>query len=226
VDLEKFFLKTTYNTNDGVNGEVSVLHAPNHQGAKGTDFILKAIQELQEEGLKIKLILLERTQNDEVIRIMREETDIAVNEVIGTFYALFCIEAMAVGLPVITNLSVEEYTRVFRRFSYLNECPLVSGTAEDVKEVLRVLVRNPRLREELGRAGRKFTEKYHSEKTAQYVFEKIYDKIWYTGRNADLMNMFHPIRLSSYNNQSPLIQHPLTENKLPESYFGPKESEK
>ena len=31
------------------------------------------------------------------------------------------------------------------------------------------------------------------------------------------MNMFHPLNPDSYNNQSPKIEHPLFENKIPEA---------
>ncbi|MEJ2126089.1 MAG: hypothetical protein P8X84_00995 [Candidatus Bathyarchaeota archaeon] len=39
-----------------------------------------------------------------------------------------------------------------------------------IKRNLRVLANSPDLREELGRAGRNYVEKYHSYETAQFVF--------------------------------------------------------
>jgi hypothetical protein len=80
------------------------------------------------------------------------------------------------------------------------------------------LVLNPDLRKEIGKASRKYAEKYHSNKAAQYMFERIYDKVWYK-KEIDLMNLYHPLNPESYNNQSPKIEHPLIENKLPDSYF-------
>ena len=124
------------------------------------------------------------------------------------------MEGMAHGVPVLSNLSDENYTRAFRRYSYLNECPILTSTPESIKEDLRILIKNPALRKDIGIASRKYVEKYHSNKTAQYVFTKVYDKIWYN-KEVDLMNMFHPLNPDSYNNQSPKIEHPLIENKIP-----------
>lgn len=213
IDTKLWKYKSSFSQANGIDGVVKIIHTPNHRGIKGTEYIINAVSQLQKEGLKVQLLLIEKMQNAEVRRIMQEEADILVEQlVLG--YALSAIEGMASGLPVLSNLSIEDYTRVFRRYSYLNECPILSTSIEEIKDNLRILVTNPQLREELGRAGRKYVEKYHSYQAAQYMFGKIYDKIWYE-KEVDLMNMYHPLNPDAYNNQYPLIKHPLVENKLP-----------
>ena len=215
IDARQWRPKETYSGHDGTNSTVKVIHTPNHRGVKGTEFLLKAVEELREEGLKVELILVERMPNEEVRRLMAEEADILAEQFIATGYAMSGIEGMASGLPVLANLEHEAYTRVFRRYSYLNECPILSTTPETLKENLRVLVTNPELREELGRSGRRYAEKYHSEETARYMFGAVYEKIWF-GKDIDLMNLFHPLK-SEYNHHRALVEHPLVENKLPAS---------
>ena len=215
TDTAQWKLKDSYSGHDGTNCTVKVIHTPNHRGVKGTEFLLKAVQELREEGLKVELILVEKRPNEEVKRLMAEEADILAEQFIATGYAMSGIEGMASGLPVLANLEHEAYTRVFRRYSYLNECPILSTTPETIKENLRVLVTNPELREELGRSGRRYAEKYHSEETASYMFGAVYEKIWF-GKDIDLMNLFHPLK-SEYNHHRALVEHPLVENKLPAS---------
>ena len=215
TDTAQWRLKDSYSGHDGTNSTVKVIHTPNHRGVKGTEFLLKAVEELREEGLKVELILVERMPNEEVRRLMAEEADILAEQFIATGYGMNGIEGMASGLPVLANLEHEAYTRVFRRYSYLNECPILSTTPETIKENLRVLVTNPELREELGRAGRRYAEKYHSEETARYMFGAVYEKIWF-GKDIDLMNLFHPLK-SEYNHHRALVEHPLVENKLPAS---------
>ncbi len=202
-----------YSHHNGLNGTVKVIHTPNFRGFKGTEFVIKAIEELQEEGLQVELILIEKKPNEEVRRLIQEEADILAEQFIFTGYALSGIEGMSSGLPVLSNLDNEHYTRVFRRYSYLNECPILSTTPETIKDNLRILITNPQLREELGKAGREYVEKYHSEETAQYIFTSIYDKIWHN-KDVNLMNLFHPLK-SQYNLSKPFIKHPLIENHLP-----------
>lgn len=217
LDIKNIAARKKYSSYDGINGEVVIVHSPNHRLIKGSEFIIGAINELKKEGLKIRFVLIEKIKNTEVRRILTEEADILVEQII-VGYALSGVEGMAFGVPTISNLENEEYLRMYRRYSYLNECPVFSATPETIKERIKTLVLNPELRKTLGEAGRKYAEKYHSEESAIYMFERIYDKIWY-GKEVDLINMYHPMMANSYNNQSPRIDHPLKENKLPSSYF-------
>lgn len=214
IDVHLWQPKDQYSTTNGTNGCVRVLHTPNHRGVKGTEFLIQAVNQLRDEGLDVELLLLEKVQNAEVRRVMREQADILAEQFVGTAYALSAIEGLATGLTVLANLENEYYTRVARRYGYLNECPVVSTTPENLKQILRTLITNPMLRETLGRAGRRYAEKYHSAAFAQYLFPKIYEKIWY-GRDVDLMNLFHPL-MTDYRPASP-IEHPLTESRLPSS---------
>lgn len=213
IDTNEWNVVDRYNDNDGYNGEVRLTHTPNHRGFKGTEFIIKVVNELKEEGIKVHLNLLERQPNETVKKILREETDILVEQLIFVGYALSAIEGMATGLPVISNLSNEYYTRVLRRYSFLNECPIVSANPETIKGVLKKLITNPSLRKELGALSRKYVEKYHSFKTSQYLFGKVYDKIWYK-KDVDLINLYNPNVETSYNHTSEFIKTPLVDNLL------------
>jgi len=219
IDTSHWHPRQVYSGNDGRNGVVTVIHTPNHRGFKGTEFLIHAVRELQAEGLKVELLLLERLQNEEVRRIMREEADILAEQFLATAYAMSGIEGMATGLPVLANLENETYTRLFRRFSYLDECPVLSTSPETLKDHLRLLVTDPALRETLGRAGRQYVEKYHSEETACYLFEALYDRLWY-GKDVDVMNLFHPLT-SEFNRRTPPVPHPLVENRLPSARVRP-----
>lgn len=215
IDTSLWSARSTYSNADGKNGKVKVVHAPNHRGAKGTEFLLQAVEYLVQEGLDVELVLLERTQNEEV-RERMQDADIVADQFVLPGHGLGAIEGMACGLPVMSNLSLDAYTRVFRRYSYLNECPILATTPENLVDNLRLLVRNFRLRQELGKAGREYVEKYHSYATAQYLFGSIYDKLL-RGKDVDLMNLFHPLK-SPFNRAKSKVNHPLAENRLPADY--------
>jgi len=207
INVKEWQMKEKRNMSDGTDGEVVIVHSPNHRVIKGTEFVLKAVESLREKGLKIKLRIIEKVKNDEVLKILREEADILVEQLL-LGYALNGIEGMATGLPVISNISNERYSLVYKRYSYLGECPIASANPETIEKVLETLVRNPKLRIELGNAGRKYVEKYHSEENAVYMFGNIYDKIWYNKADTNLMELYNPQNKGSYNNRTERIQFP------------------
>jgi len=204
IDVQLWNSKKIYSKEDGVKGTVNIIHTPNHRGAKGTEFLIAAVDRLKMEGFKVKLILLEKISNLEVQRIMIEEADILAEQFIATAYAMSGVEGLATGLPVLSNLENNDYTEVYKRYSYLNECPIVSTKPETIYLNLKELVTNPQLREELGKKGRIYAEKYHSYKTTQFLFPKIYDRIWYK-KEVDFTGMFHPLNPNSYNNLYPNV---------------------
>ena len=212
IDTDAWMPKAVYTDRDGRNGPVRILHTPNHRGFKGTEFLVDSVERLKAEGLDIDLVLLEGVSNDEVRRQM-QEADILAEQFVGLGYAFSAIEGMACGLPVMSNLDHDAYTLVYRRYGFLDECPILSTRPETLVDNLRALVSDPKLRSTLGQAGRAFAEKYHSYKAAQYLFGSIHERI-VEGKDVDLINLFHPLK-SPYNKATPRVVHPLVENRLP-----------
>ena len=211
INLEHWAATTRDNDADGASGTVIITHAPNHRGFKGTEFILKAVSNLQAEGLKIELRLLEKISNVEVCGILQKETDILIDQIICTGYAMNALEGLASGLPVISNLEDNAYTMPMRRWSFLGECPIVSASPETLEDVLRKLVTRPKLRRQLGSAGRAYAEKYHGLDSGQYLFGNVIDYVY--GRCDSLINLYHPL-LGEYPNRSPRIEHPLEDSRI------------
>jgi glycosyltransferase involved in cell wall biosynthesis len=206
IDMALIRHKDTYTKNDGIAGPVRIVHAPNHRGFKGTEFIIEAVQQLINEGLKIDLLLLENMANSDVIEAI-SSADILVDQLIAGGYALNAIEGMACGTVVVSNMEDQPRSTVFRRYSFLEECPIPSATPETIKALLKTLITNPDLRIELGFASRAYAEKYHSYKASQFLFGAVYKKI--IGREKiDLMNLYHPL-LSRHDQKAPKIKHPL-----------------
>ena len=196
---------------DGTTGTVYVAHAPNHRGFKGSEFVIDAVRQLQLEGLKVELILIEKVQNEEVRRLFQSEVDILVEQLIATGHGMNALEGMSCGLPVMSNLEDNRYTTIFRRWSFLNECPIVSASPETVVHNLRELIRRPELRRKIGLASRQYVEKYHDSDSAQHLFSNILKYVY--GEIDSLINLYHPL-LGTYSKRKPLIKHPLINNRI------------
>lgn len=169
-------------------GPVTIAHAPNHRALKGTELLLSACESLQDEGLDIRLLLLERMPNTEVRRQLETADIVAEQFILG--YALTALEGMSLAKPVLSNLSDESYTRVLRLYTGLDECPIVNTPPDKLKENLRRLVEAPRLRRELGEAGRRYVMKFHSYDAVGRMWELVYRKIWF-GEDLSLV-AWHP----------------------------------
>lgn len=210
IDLDQWQRTRPASHADGKTEPVYIAHAPNHTGFKGTEFVEAAVKTLQSEGLKVELLLIRNMPNSEVRRILAEDAHILLEQLIATGHGINALEGMACGLPVISNLEDTNYTLMMRRWSFLNECPIVSSSPETVTDTLRILITRPELRAELGNASRQYVEKYHSyQASAELFIAKLH---YVYGDKNRLQNLYHPL-LGRYAN-APRIQHPLKNSQI------------
>jgi hypothetical protein len=100
---------------------------------------------------------------------------------------------MALGKVVISGLEETPDYVLLRRYSYLDECPIVPGSPETIGQVLRDLIARRERWAEIGAASRAYVERWHSYHAAQELYGAIYRRIW-DGEDVDLINLYHPLR--------------------------------
>ncbi|MFY2005750.1 hypothetical protein ACOTCS_18190 [Achromobacter xylosoxidans] len=173
-----------------VEGTIRIAHAANHRGVKGTEFLVKAVDALRQQGYDIELDLIERVPNHEALRRMGR-ADIYVDQLVMG-YALAAQEAMALGRVVISPVDGLPETDLFRTYSYLDECPIVSANQRSIMQVLKALIDNRRDWPAIGRASREFVVRRHSFSACSDMYRAILQRVWH-GKQVDLMNYYHPV---------------------------------
>ena len=152
---------------------VRVVHSSNHRVLKGTALPITAVEELKAEGYNIELVIVERTLNTEAKKIY-ETADIIADQFFAGAYALFAIEGMALGKPVMCYLS-EEFLPWHPEWE---ECPIYNTGQDEIRERLRELVEDRELRRELGRRGVEYVEKWHGLRAIGEGLDDLYRRIW------------------------------------------------
>jgi hypothetical protein len=130
-----------------------IVHAPSSRRRKGSEHVLAAV-----EGLDADLELVEGLHHEEAFGRYRD-ADIVVDQLNAGWYGLFAIEAMALGKPVVTFLHDEAVRRTEEAFG--TPVPIVSATAETLREALRPLVADAARRRDFGAASRAYVEQVH-----------------------------------------------------------------
>jgi hypothetical protein len=181
--------KPLANKHDGT--EMRVAHAPNHRGFKGTEFLIKAVDELRAEGHNITLRLFESVPNTTIRDQLSKDIDVLVEQLIHTGYAMNGVEGLACGVVVVANLEDDRILTPFRRWSFLSECPIVSASPENVKGKLLELYNNPELRKKISLDSREYAMKRHSIESFSRLITDI-EKHLFGGRES-LINYYHPL---------------------------------
>jgi glycosyltransferase involved in cell wall biosynthesis len=176
VDTEIWRDDVKGSSSDAGDGEVVVVHAPNHRTIKGTEHLERAIADLRGDGLNVRLQILEGRNNAEV-RAAVGAGDIVADQFYGG-YGLFAVEGMASGKPVLSNLNMWWLPDDVQRIKAADGCPIVDTDAEHLRENLRRLVEDPAMRREAGRSGREFVMRHHSYEAVGRTWEELVEHVW------------------------------------------------
>jgi len=127
------------------------VHAPTDRRAKGTDEIVAAVRPLRD----IEFRLVEHVSRADARRAL-EAADIVIDQLRIGWYGGLAVEAMALGRPVIAYLDESSLDAIPREMHA--ELPVLSATPETLPEAIEDALKR---REELGRRGRAFVERWH-----------------------------------------------------------------
>jgi len=149
-----------------------IVHAPSNAVVKGTPHILKAIEELRDEGLSFDFQLIERLSHQEA-KDWYSRADIIVDQILIGATGVLTLEAWALGKPCVVNLRRD----LFEPFYDTNDLPVANANPDTVKDVLRALIKDQEHREDLGKRGRALVEKYHDVTNVIPQYEELYYRV-------------------------------------------------
>lgn len=144
------------------DGPPLVVHAPSNPRVKGTDHVVRAVDELRAEGVPLRFELVQGVDR-ETARRRLERSAIVVDQLHAGWYGGLAVEAMALGKPVIASLTAIDLPSVppeLRR-----DLPIVDASPDTLARRLRDLLTSADERRRLGVAGRAFVERWHDPRT-------------------------------------------------------------
>jgi len=146
-----------------------ILHAPSSRRRKGTEHVIAAV-----EGLDADLEIVEGLPHDQAFERFKR-ADIVVDQLNAGWYGLFAIECMALGKPVVTFLHEEAVRGTEEAFG--TRVPIVSATAETLRERLRPLVADTAERRRVGAASRAYVELVHDQERVTDRLLDVYARL-------------------------------------------------
>lgn len=133
-----------------------VVHAPTNAAAKGTRFVLAAVERLRDEGLKFDFRLLGGMPHAEARKVY-EQADVIVDQLLSGATGVMTLEAWALGKPVVVNLRRD----LFEPFYGMSDLPVANADPTTITDRLRAVIQDYDYRQDLGARGRALVEARH-----------------------------------------------------------------
>ena len=174
IDPNAFVVAETSAPLDEPYAPLRLIHAPNHRNLKGTSHILRAVEQLQAEGLDIELSVVEGVPNAQMFGLI-QAADVVVDQLLLGWYAMFALEGMVLGKPVVCFVKpdlLEFY--IGAGLLEPGELPLIDASILTIKDTLKRLASLPRRElRDAGLRSRAFVERHHSIDAVGKVFDRI-----------------------------------------------------
>ena len=137
-------------------------HAPTHRGVKGSNLIIKAVENLKLKGFLFEFVLIEGLSNSEAKEIYKT-IDVLVDQLFAGWYGGLAVEVMALGKPVIVYIREEDLKFIPVRMR--EDLPFLKTTPDDIELSIEYVLTLPR-EELLGLAkkSREYVQRWHNPK--------------------------------------------------------------
>lgn len=156
---------------------------------KGTGAIMSAVETLREEGFPVRLIFFTDVPST-MIKYYQAQADIVVDQLRYGRYGANARECLMLGRPVVGWIDGRQEDRDDVHPA-LRACPIVNANVDTITDQLRKLVKDRRLREDVGLQSRKFAIQWHGADVCAERFERIIDRIK-QGLPADSPDLYPP----------------------------------
>jgi glycosyltransferase involved in cell wall biosynthesis len=136
---------------------------------KGTEYVERAVSQLQAEGLNVELVLIEKVPFHEV-KSLYASADIGIDQMLYGWHGKVSLELMAMGRPVICYLDEQLVSR------YRPDLPIVNANPGNLVEKLRWLCQDEAARERISCEGIDYVRRYHDAERVMDQCLQLYAK--------------------------------------------------
>lgn len=153
---------------------IKVVHAPTNRTVKGTDAVIRAVENLKKAGNQVELTLVEKMSNDEALK-KYAEADIVVDQLRIGWYGAFAVEVMRMGKPVVAYINENDLKFIPSEMSRDCKEAIINANEYTIEDVLGRYIDN---REELKQkcdAQWEYVNKWHNPVYVASITKKIYE---------------------------------------------------
>ncbi|MGQ3887472.1 glycosyltransferase [Legionella sp. CNM-1927-20] len=149
-----------------------IVHAPTEPVCKGTSFILRAIDDLKDEGLDFEFKLIKNMHHLEAQQWYRE-ADIIIDQILIGATGVLSLEAMAIGKPVVLNLREDLFSKYYKC-----ELPIINANPDNINKQLKTIIQDYEWRKHLSNSGRLLVEKFHNIDLVINDYISMYENVF------------------------------------------------
>lgn len=155
--------------------KLKIVHAPTDRAAKGTSYILDAIERLSKARPDaVELTLVEGVSHVEALQIYAS-ADLVIDQLLIGWYGGLAVEVMKMGKPVMCFIRDEDLKFIPPQMRSDVQEAIINVTPDTLYDVLLEVVGNREILKEKSSAGAEYVRKWHDPITIALTVKERYE---------------------------------------------------
>ena len=158
------------------NKTIKVVHAPTDRVVKGSDAIIKAVDNINKKRSdSIELDIIEKMSNEEAIK-RYSEADIIIDQLRVGWYGAFAVEAMKMGKPIIAYINTKDLKYIPHDMASDVVESIINANEFTIENVLTQYLENRKELKIKQEAQLDYVNKWHNPLYVASITKKEYEK--------------------------------------------------
>lgn len=158
-----------------IEKKIKIAHAPTNRVAKGSNYVLSALESLRKKYKNIEIILIENIPHSDAIKLYRE-AHIIIDQVLIGWYGGLGVEAMKMGIPLAVFIREEDLQFIPRDMAKQLKETIININPFNIEEELSKYIENPFLLYEKSKAALDYVNKWHDPLYVASITKKYYEE--------------------------------------------------
>ncbi len=165
----------TYSPSDYTKKALHIVHAPTDRQAKGTDYVIKALESIKKKyGKDVLVSLIENVSHDEALQWYRT-ADLIVDQLLIGWYGGIAVEALSMGKPVICRIERKDLHFLPRQMAHGVQKAFIEAEPETIETVISNCIENRTLLKDKAEAGYDYVRRWHNPQHVAAITRAYYE---------------------------------------------------
>jgi len=142
-----------------INRKIKVVHSPTNQAAKGSRYIVRALENLRKK-YDLEIVIVEKVPNRKALDIYRQ-ADLVVDQVLAGWYGGLAVEAMKMGKPVAVFIREDDLKFIPEKMAADLKSAVINVDVSNLEKAIEEHLQNPHLLSQKSAAGLEYVHKWH-----------------------------------------------------------------
>lgn len=157
-----------------IDKKIKIIHAPTNRAAKGSDFILTALEKLQKKYQNIEVILVEKVPYEDALKLYLE-AHIVIDQVLIGWYGGFGVEVMKMGKPLGVFIREEDLKFIPKEMANDLKDAIINLNPFNIEEELSKYIENIDLLYKKSQASIEYVYKWHDPLYVASLTKQVYE---------------------------------------------------